>query len=209
MNCAAVEIISVSSSPQPSRYPTSYASVPRSVESSSNQLPSTVTTDSSATSSVADAIPSSPSSTVVATSTPSSGPDTYNSTTGAQPFLLVYSTANDCTCACTSPVHIDTCVCECPNNVTSIPSKHARRHVHHHQPRQSIAFSDRPLMLVADNGNGCKTPRSTAELKFPDPGPDVVAGDGAYPLALPVGNCDASDMLLTQSYNGATGNDGH
>jgi len=56
--------------------------------------------------------------------------------------------------------------------------------------RQSaIAFADRPLIFVADVDNGCETPHTTAELQYPDPGPDVVMGDGAYPLALPSGNC--------------------
>lgn len=52
-----------------------------------------------------------------------------------------------------------------------------------------VAFARRPQMLVADTGNGCRSPKKTAELKYPDPGPDVVAGDGEYPLELPTGEC--------------------
>jgi hypothetical protein len=52
-----------------------------------------------------------------------------------------------------------------------------------------MSFHERPLMLVADVGNGCLTPRTAAEVKFPDPGPDVVAGDGIYPLQYPTGDC--------------------
>lgn len=48
-----------------------------------------------------------------------------------------------------------------------------------------VAWDDRPQMLFADMDNGCITPHTTAEVKFPDPGPDVVPGDGAYPLELP------------------------
>lgn len=52
-----------------------------------------------------------------------------------------------------------------------------------------VPFADRPLMLMADVGNGCETPRTTAEVRYPEPGPDVFRGDGVYPLELPVGNC--------------------
>lgn len=72
-----------------------------------------------------------------------------------------------------------------------------------------VAFNDRPLMFVADDGNECLTPHTTAELKYPHPGPDIVQGDGAYPLELPSGQCAPSQMLLKQGYNGADGNDGH
>ncbi|KAL2220551.1 endoglucanase [Thermoascus aurantiacus ATCC 26904] len=50
-----------------------------------------------------------------------------------------------------------------------------------------VAFADRPSFLFADLDNGCRTPNGNAEVKFPNPGPDVVQGDGAYPLALPTG----------------------
>lgn len=53
----------------------------------------------------------------------------------------------------------------------------------------SVAYTDRPGMFVADTKNGCRTPHTTAELKYPDPGPDVVEGDGVYPLELPSGAC--------------------
>lgn len=59
---------------------------------------------------------------------------------------------------------------------------------------EGIAFNDRPLLFVADIGdvsNGCETPHTTAELKYPNPGPDVMTGDGVYPLELPTGNCTA------------------
>ncbi|EEQ28554.1 conserved hypothetical protein [Microsporum canis CBS 113480] len=49
----------------------------------------------------------------------------------------------------------------------------------------AIAFNDRPDFLVANINNGCKTTRTNAEVKYPNPGPDVVKGDGVYPLELP------------------------
>jgi hypothetical protein len=52
-----------------------------------------------------------------------------------------------------------------------------------------MLFHERPIMFVADDGNRCETPKETAELKYPDPGPDVVRGDGAYPLEHPTGAC--------------------
>ncbi len=70
----------------------------------------------------------------------------------------------------------------------------------------SVAYRDRPEMLVADDGNGCFTPHTTAELKYPAPGPEVVAGDGAYPLQLPYGTCGG---VGEQAYGGETGEDGH
>ncbi|GIZ45785.1 hypothetical protein CKM354_000893800 [Cercospora kikuchii] len=65
----------------------------------------------------------------------------------------------------------------------------------------SVPFNDRPLMFVADNGNDCETPHSTAELKFPEPGPEVVIGDGVYPFELPQGACGQKEMLAKQGYH--------
>jgi hypothetical protein len=67
-----------------------------------------------------------------------------------------------------------------------------------------VPFSSRPLMFIANNGTGCMTPKTHWELKYPDPGPDVVEGDKAYPLRLPSGNCSAAG---DQTYRGETGND--
>lgn len=46
-----------------------------------------------------------------------------------------------------------------------------------------------PNILVADINNGCLTPLTTAETKFPHPGEFVEYGDGEYPLELPTGTC--------------------
>ncbi|KAK0312974.1 hypothetical protein LTR01_002638 [Friedmanniomyces endolithicus] len=70
----------------------------------------------------------------------------------------------------------------------------------------AVGYYDRPEMLVADDGNGCLTPHTTAELKYPAPGPEVVVGDGAYPLQLPYGTCG---RVGEQAYRGQTGEDGH
>lgn len=115
-----------------------------------------------------------------------------------------------------------------PSSYAALPDRKIKRarhiHGHPHHPyvnaRRSptalstptssstpVTFTDRPLMLVADDENGCLTPKTTAELKYPNPGPAVFSGDGAYPLELPTGNCSA--MPGTQAYGGATGEDGH
>lgn len=60
-------------------------------------------------------------------------------------------------------------------------------------------------MFVADNGNDCETPHSTAELKYPDPGPEIVSGDGVYPVELPSGACGQEEMLAKQAYNDKIG----
>ncbi|MCJ1375095.1 hypothetical protein MMC20_006329 [Loxospora ochrophaea] len=51
--------------------------------------------------------------------------------------------------------------------------------------REMISYDQRPPLLIADADNGCETPQTTAEVKYPNPGPDVDPGDGVYPLALP------------------------
>ena len=91
---------------------------------------------------------------------------------------------------------LDLCVPDnSPSNLTARnpTSKHATFHV-------------RPLMFIADDGNGCSTPKSTAELKYPDPGPNVVSGDGEYPVELPKGECRKP---VRQAYHGQDGDDGH
>ncbi|USW52729.1 hypothetical protein Slin15195_G060480 [Septoria linicola] len=64
------------------------------------------------------------------------------------------------------------------------------------------AFDTRPRMFVADNGNDCTTPHTSAELKYPEPGLEVVTGDGEYPLELPTGACGQAEMLAKQAYTG-------
>ncbi|OJD19580.1 hypothetical protein AJ78_00437 [Emergomyces pasteurianus Ep9510] len=56
---------------------------------------------------------------------------------------------------------------------------------------ERIPFNDRPSFLFANINNGCRTPKTYFELKYPNPGPDVAEGDGEYQLKLPepVGQC--------------------
>lgn len=81
------------------------------------------------------------------------------------------------------------CTCTCPAaNLAPPPAMKHKRHPHARRDAAAapkVAFAQRPGPLVANDGNGCQTPHTTAEVKFPNPGPDVVTGDGTYPLALP------------------------
>jgi uncharacterized membrane protein YgcG len=52
---------------------------------------------------------------------------------------------------------------------------------------EQVAFADRPGLFKANVGNGCRTVDS-ADVKFPDPGPDVDSQGNAKP---PTGNCGA------------------
>ncbi|KAI9889477.1 MAG: hypothetical protein M1814_005260 [Vezdaea aestivalis] len=84
-------------------------------------------------------------------------------------------------CICTKPA---------PKLKRSIRSVHGGR-VHPIKKRDdALAFKDRPKMLMADTKNGCSSPAGHGtELKYLNPGPDVVKGDGEYKLNLPTGSC--------------------
>ncbi len=56
------------------------------------------------------------------------------------------------------------------------------------QGRVKVAFANRPGLFRANIGNGCRTVES-ADVRFPDPGPDVDGGGGA---TAPVGSCGGS-----------------
>jgi hypothetical protein len=144
-----------------------------------------------------DNVPPSSSAAASATQNSSIAPTAYSSTADAtispEALSSSFQTANDCSCQCPSPVNIATRICQCPSSEvtksTNNRARHLARHLHGRSSSSAMAFHDRPLMLVADMGNDCHTPRTVAEVKFPNPGPDVVTGDGVYPLQYPTGNC--------------------
>jgi hypothetical protein len=136
-------------------------------------------------------------------------PSTTRSHTGPQPTPAAAAAASytleGCSCTCPLPSFTDGCSCECEN-----PSARRRRrlverkalalHVEELRRKEAlnvparsteiVAFSARPDMLFLDfDGTGCTSVGTSVELSFPDPGPDVVEGDGEYKLAPPVGNC--------------------
>jgi hypothetical protein len=69
------------------------------------------------------------------------------------------------------------------------PSASIRRGKGRCVQKRGTAFTARPEMFVPDYAGGCITPETVAELKYPDPGPDIVNGDGEYPVELPSGTC--------------------
>jgi hypothetical protein len=85
-----------------------------------------------------------------------------------------------------SPTPTSSPYCNCSCNPPSPRPSNYRRSPPVSINTTPVAFTDRPdMLLFMDLVNGCMPPPSTAELKFPNPGPDVVDGDGAYPLELP------------------------
>ncbi|KAI9842572.1 MAG: hypothetical protein M1838_003072 [Thelocarpon superellum] len=83
----------------------------------------------------------------------------------------------------------DGCQCTCPPTQPALRAllhhRHAGGREVHMRKRTVMSYGQRPAMLIADTGNGCATPHTTAEVKYPNPGPDVVPGDGVYPLEMP------------------------
>ena len=53
--------------------------------------------------------------------------------------------------------------------------------------RAESDFSTRPDMLISIDYEGatCHSKGNSVELEWPEPGPDVVQGDGEYPLEKP------------------------
>jgi hypothetical protein len=118
---------------------------------------------------------------------------TTSSTVVAYP-TPTYKTANGLSCVCKDPKDISSCDCDCKISRSELETRNEQSTEDGYVTKSLLPFSSRPLMLVADDGNGCLTPRTDAELKFPEPGPDVVSGDGEYPLLLPSGNCTGLGM---------------
>ncbi|KAI9755468.1 MAG: hypothetical protein M4579_004259 [Chaenotheca gracillima] len=85
----------------------------------------------------------------------------------------------------------DGCTCTCDKPPAARAMLHHNRaggvQIHHTPSKRdsSMPFHERPGLLIADDGNGCLTPHTVAEVKYPHPGPEIVAGDGEYPLQLP------------------------
>ena len=197
MNCAAINITARTSSPD---YPPASVSMSRSAKSCDDAKATDVQASRAEQTSVLAFVPA-----------PTRG------------SLGLLKTSNGCSCECTTPYQIQTCECFCHQDDGH--SMHSRaqpshRHMRRHSTSTSsdtsspaavpssqyVPFNKRPLMFIADDGNECLTPKTTAELKYPHPGPNAVPGDGEYPLELPSGNCD---RVGGQAYDGANGNDGH
>ncbi|KAF2469780.1 uncharacterized protein BDR25DRAFT_304220 [Lindgomyces ingoldianus] len=112
-------------------------------------------------------------------------------------------TLKSCTCECPSQTYTDSCQCTCESPAVSrrlvereALTLHKRRLQHAEKMKapvrrtEAVAFKSRPDMLInidwKDKEDGqCHSAGSPYELKFPDPGPTVVQGDGEYQLKEP------------------------
>ncbi|ORY16454.1 hypothetical protein BCR34DRAFT_597734 [Clohesyomyces aquaticus] len=112
-------------------------------------------------------------------------------------------TLSGCDCKCPSQTYTKACQCSCDS-----PSKNRRnverqalalhKRILQHEEKmsapvrrtESVAFNDRPDMLIEidwkDKSDGiCHSAGNPFELKYPNPGPDVIEGDGEYKLEEP------------------------
>lgn len=97
--------------------------------------------------------------------------------------------SNRLLCTCKDPTNISTCDCVYPGTM------HVDNKLFHRDERLDppTSFFACPMMLVADDGKSRLTPMTDAELKYPEPGPEAVTGDGEYPLRLSEGDCSGLD----------------
>ncbi|KAF2143348.1 lytic polysaccharide monooxygenase [Aplosporella prunicola CBS 121167] len=108
----------------------------------------------------------------------------------------------------------DNCTCRCWKTPKSLAARTTEprmaRHVHHRAisnflgfgasaksdksvaMKRDVSWDARPKMLIPNPvWHDCSLPKTDAELQFPDPGPEVIKGDGEYPLALPETGCSS------------------
>ncbi|KAF2715677.1 hypothetical protein K504DRAFT_446502 [Pleomassaria siparia CBS 279.74] len=105
-----------------------------------------------------------------------------------------------CSCQCPDDFWTSQCSCQCPISTTKrhLVEREAlqlhRRALHNKakldvplRRAEAVAFNARPNMLldIDFESASCHSQGKATELKFPNPGPDVVEGDGEYPLAEP------------------------
>ena len=121
-----------------------------------------------------------------------------------QPAGSAQYTLKGCSCSCPYQTWSPACSCyDCDSPTTKrhlVERKALQLHKRHLQNAEKlnvpvrraevVAWDSRPNMLLSIDfpGASCKSPNNGFELEFPDPGPDVIKGDGEYKLALP--NCD-------------------
>ncbi|CAI6336604.1 unnamed protein product [Periconia digitata] len=110
-------------------------------------------------------------------------------------------TLEGCTCSCPYQTWSQACECyECDSPLTKrhlVERKALEMHNEAqrnaaklnvpHRRAESVAWSSRPDMLLDIDfaGAACKSQGNPVELQFPNPGPDVVKGDGEYKLGTP------------------------
>lgn len=134
------------------------------------------------------------------TTTAPANPPAPTQTDFAPPEDPAQYTLEGCTCACPSKEWTSQCSCECesPSAKRHIVERKAlalhRRSLHNAaklnaptRRAEAMAFDERPDMLIEIDYStaSCHSVGSDTELKFPNPGPEEVTGDGEFPLAEP------------------------
>lgn len=186
MNCAVVTIAGANEPQDPDNSTPSSSAAPKPSPTASTapQKPSTPPTQPSPSHS--SQVPQQPSQTK-----PSS----------VQPTGSAQYTLQGCTCSCPYQTWSPACSCyECKSPTTKrllVERKALELHKRHMQNAQklnvparraeAVAWNSRPDMLISIDypGASCHSKGNPFELEFPNPGPDVVEGDGEYKLAEP------------------------
>lgn len=168
----------------------------------SQPAPSSITTTPSSTSAAPYQPPSSPSAPPAEPSSPPAEQPTHSQPLASDPTGSAQYTLDGCTCACPYQTWSPACTCySCKSPLTSrraVERKALELHKRHVQNAaklavpvrraETVAWTNRPDMLLSIDfaGAACHSQGNPFELAFPDPGPDVIEGDGEYKLAPPV-----------------------
>jgi hypothetical protein len=134
------------------------------------------------------------------TTKPAESPAPEETSSYSQPQEPAQYNLDSCSCECPSQEWTSQCSCQCDSPATKrhIVERKALQ-LHHRnlhnaaklnapiRRAETVAFNSRPDMLLEIDFSTarCHSTGDTTELKFPDPGPEVVEGDGEYPLAEP------------------------
>ena len=138
------------------------------------------------------------------TSTAAPAPSSTQAYSPAETSSTAQFSLQGCTCSCPAQTWSQQCTCtDCQSPTTNkrdverqALTKHKRNlelAAAMNAPRrrsESVAFNARPDMLLQIDfeGTSCKSVGMPTEMKYPDPGPDVVdATDGEYALEEPTG----------------------
>lgn len=132
---------------------------------------------------------------------PAAQKPTQTKPSSTQPTGSAHYTLAGCTCSCPYQSWSSACSCyECKSPTTKrhlverkVLEMH-KRHMHNAEKlnvpvrrAETVAWTSRPDMLLSIDfpGASCHSKGNPFELAFPDPGPDVIDGDGEYKLAAP------------------------
>lgn len=185
MNCAVVTIAGSGEAQDPGYQPASSSAAPKPSPTSSTPPKQSSASPSQPPAEPTSQAPQQPTQ----THSPPSQP-----TGGAQ------YTLDGCTCACPYQTWSPACSCygcKTPTTKRLVQRKALELHKRHMQNAEklnvparraeAVAWTSRPDMLIDIDfpGASCHSKGNPFELQFPDPGPDVIEGDGEYKLEPP------------------------